>query len=200
MKSLLYKLIAGVMCILLAGSLFACTPEPEAEPLALVKAAPLDGASYLLGDSMGDYTLTDIDGKTYTFSEILKEKKAVVLNFWFINCGPCRMEFPYLNEAYDIYKDDLEVIAVNPVGDSEDEIKAFRDEFALTFPVASGESGWQNALHIEGYPTTVVIDRFGKIAFKHTGYLSSTEEFEDIFEFYTSDGYTATTVKNLNDI
>ena len=54
-----------------------------------------------LGDVMFDFTVTASDGKEYTLSELLKEKDAVVLNFWYLNCAPCRMEFPYLQEAYE---------------------------------------------------------------------------------------------------
>lgn len=200
MKTFLYKLMAGFMCIIIAVSLFACSNEPEAQQVSLAEAAPLESSSYLSGDTMGDYTLTDVNGESHTFSEILKEKKAIVLNFWFINCGPCKLEFPYLVEAYENYKEDIEVLAINPVGESAEEIKAFAEDFSLTFPVIEGESGWQSAMHIEGYPTTVVIDKFGKIAFKHTGYLDSTESFEDIFEFFTSEDYTASVVKNLSNI
>ena len=73
-----------------------------------------------LGDVMFDFTITDTDGKDYTLSELLKEKDAVVLNFWYINCGPCRQEFPYLQEAYEAYSDRIELLAMNPV-DGTDE-------------------------------------------------------------------------------
>ena len=69
---------------------------------------------YKLGDVVLDFELTATNGTTYKLSELLKEKKAVVLNFWFLNCGPCKMEFPFLQAAYDEYKDKIEVLAINP--------------------------------------------------------------------------------------
>lgn len=198
MKKIVIKLCALLLLLVFVFSFVACESE-SAEPM-LISDPILENASYLLGDTMGDYTLTDVNGVTYSFSEILSEKKALILNFWFINCGPCRMEFPYLEEAYNTYKEDIEVLAINCVGDSSKDIKAFAQEFGLTFPVIEGDYAWEKAMHIQGYPTTVVIDRFGKITMKHTGYVDSTETFENIFEFFTSDHYVATEVKDLNDI
>ena len=60
----------------------------------------LNGVNYKVGDVMHDFTLTDIDGNVLTLSEILEEKKMVMLNFWYSNCNPCRMEFPHMESAY----------------------------------------------------------------------------------------------------
>lgn len=199
MKNRVLKTFALLMCLVLSFSVTACNGGQEADVVSLDDVS-LEQASLLEGSVMCDYTFTDINGNSYTISQLLSEKKAVVLNFWFINCGPCRMEFPYLNEAYNAYKDELEVIAVDCVGDSKEDITAFAREFGLTFPVAEGDPLWQQAMHIQGYPTTVVIDRFGKIALKHTGYLSSTEAFEEIFELFTADDYSSSSVENLDII
>ena len=78
-----------------------------------------------LGDVMFDFTVTSSDGKDYTLSELLKEKDAVVLNFWYLNCNPCRMEFPYLQEAYEAYSDRIELLALNPVDGTDEPVAAF---------------------------------------------------------------------------
>ena len=54
---------------------------------------------YKLGSIVKDFSVTDVNGKTYKISELLKENKAVILNFWFIGCGPCKMEVPYMQQA-----------------------------------------------------------------------------------------------------
>ncbi len=147
-----------------------------------------------------DFTVTDSKGITYTLSELLKTKKAVVLNFWFINCGPCKMEFPYLQEAYNAYSDNIEVLAINPVDGNDDSISAFAEENSLSFPMVSGDPVWENAFSLRAYPTTVVIDRFGTVAMVHKGYITETETFTTIFDFFSSDDYTQTVVNNIEDI
>ena len=105
----LKKAIFLILCICLL-CLVGCADNGN----HLVTGAVLSASSYKLGDNMGDYTVTDINGQTHSFSELLQSKKAIVLNFWFVNCGPCQMEFPYLQSAYDTYSDDVAVIAINP--------------------------------------------------------------------------------------
>ncbi len=200
MKALINKYICLALALLFILMCAGCGNAKAPEASSLETDAVLSESRYILGDTMGDYTVTDVNGVSYKFSEILKDKKAIVLNFWFINCGPCRIEFPYMNEAYESFKDDIEILAINPVGDSEADIKAFAEENGLAFPVIAGDTDWNNAMSIQGYPTTVVIDRTGVVSMKHTGYIDSTETFECIFEFFTNDGYTATVVNNLSDI
>lgn len=200
MKSLFFRLCALSLCVILGLICAGCVVQQPPQSYTLEMNPDLSSSRYTLGDTMGDYTVTDVNGVSHSFSEILDTKKAIVLNFWFINCGPCQMEFPYMNEAYEAYKDKLEILAINPVGDSETDIKAFAEEFGLSFPMAAGDIAWESAFALQGYPTTVVIDQTGTVSFVHTGYIDSTETFEAIFEFFTKGGYTPTLIENLSDI
>lgn len=168
--------------------------------IVLGDGSDLTDVIYRLGDVIHDFTLAVADGTEYELSEVLKEKKAVVLNFWYINCGPCKMEFPYLQEAYEQYKDDIEVIAINPVDGTNDSIATFAQDMGLTFPMAVGETEWETCMELTAYPTTVVIDRYGTIAMIHKGMVTETEVFTSIFEYFTSDDYKQTTIRSIDDI
>lgn len=167
---------------------------------ALLPESALGERTFKAGDVFCDFTVTDSKGITYTLSELLETKKAVVLNFWFLNCGPCKMEFPYLEEAYADCSSAIEVLAINPVDGDEAAISAFAEENSLTFPMAKGEIKWEKAFGISAYPTTVVIDRYGTVAMMHTGYLTSKEDFTKIFDYFTADDYTQSVIRNLSDI
>lgn len=150
---------------------------------------PADG-KFDLGDPMVDFTLTDLEGKTYTASQVLKEKKALVLNFWFTTCGPCAAEFPFLQKAYDAYKDSVALVAVNPYEtDTLDKIQAFVKDNKLAFPVAQADTAWASALNITAYPTTIIIDRYGFIAFAHTGTVTEEGVFEKLMGYYGGETY-----------
>lgn len=166
----------------------------------LLSEEDLEGVTFELGGVFADMSVTTPDGKNYTISELLKEKKAVVINFWFINCGPCKMEFPYLQQAYEEYQDDIEVIAVNPVDGTDDTIAAFQKDMELTFPMAVCDEKWAQHMELTAYPTTVVIDRYGTIGMIHKGMVTEAEEFARVFEFFTADDYEQTTVRSINDI
>ena len=196
MKSAFSKRVFALLLCFALISICGCADNGG----GLIADAKLSASSYNLGDYMGDYTVTDVEGNSYTFSELLKTKKAIVLNFWFINCGPCKMEFPYLQTAYDVYSDDVAVIAINPVGDKANKIQKYAEQNELTIPMVAGDMAWQTAFDLRGYPTTVVIDRYGSVAFMHMGAVTEDGVFEKIFEFFTADGYKKTTVNSINDI
>lgn len=169
------------------------------EPV-LGDATDMSGVTYKLGSVVHDFTVTATDGKEYKISELLKTKKAVVLNFWFINCGPCKMEFPYLQQAYIDYQDDIALIAINPYDGTNDTVSAYAVENNLTFPMASTDSAWADIMQLTAYPTTVVIDRYGTICMIHKGMVTSKEEFTKSFEFFTADDYQQTLIRNISDI
>ena len=110
------------------------------------------------------------------------------------------MEFPYLQQAYTQYQDDIEVLAINPVDGTNDTIATFAQDNGLTFPMAVGETEWETCMKLSAYPTTVVIDRYGAIGMIHKGMVTDTETFTKVFEFFTSDDYEQTTIKNIDDI
>lgn len=195
---ILKKFIVFILCACLCLCFFSgCKDNVTSN---LVSNADLSSSSYKLGDYMGDYSITDINGNTHTFSEILKSKKAIVLNFWFINCGPCQMEFPYLQKAADAYREDVAVIAINPVDNKAEKITKYAKQNELTLPLAVGEPAWINAFNLKGFPTTVVIDCYGKVAFTHTAAITEDGVFEKIFEFFTADDYKQTVINNIDDI
>lgn len=153
-----------------------------------------------LGDVMFDFTVTSSDGVEYTLSELLKEKDAVVLNFWYLNCDPCRQEFPYLQEAYEEYSDRIEVLAMNPVDGTDEEIAVFKKELELTFPMFACDPDWAHAMQLTAYPTTVIIDRDGFISLIHGGSITSTKIFTDAFAHFTAEDYTPGVVEDISDL
>lgn len=166
----------------------------------LMEEVDLSEVTFELGGMMADFTFTAPDGTEYKISEILKEKKALILNFWYLECNPCRAEFPYLQEAYEAYSDKVEVLALNPVNSDDDAIAKFRKELELTFPMAKCDADWQSAMNLTAYPTTVVIDCFGNIAMIHKGSITEEGEFEKIFSFFSSDDYEQTIVESIEDL
>ena len=161
--------------------------------------------TYTLGSVMRDFTVTTVDGQELTLSKILEEKQAVVLNFWFTGCDPCRAEFPLLQAAYAEYSDLIEVITMNPTDYSRDtveEIQAFRDSFGLTMPMATCSSKWESALkgHFTGYPTTVIIDRYGVVCLIDSGAVTDAGVFEAAFAHFTAEDYEQKMLNGFSEL
>ena len=66
-----------------------------------------------------------INGSIKSFSDF--EGSMLVINFWYINCGPCIAEMPYLNKLVEKYKDDnIKFLTLS--FDSKEDIKQFISE------------------------------------------------------------------------
>lgn len=164
----------------------------------------LSGVSYTTGSVMRDFSVTTTTGETFTLSEVLKEKDAVLINFWFSTCGPCVNEFPLMVEAYEKYKEDLAIIALNPpetqAQDTLDDIKMFQSTYGLTFDVAQDLQGLNRAFGVTGFPTSVMIDRYGVVTMVETGGITSERVFDVIFDYFTGDNYEQKLIYDYNDI
>lgn len=169
---------------------------------SVIKNESLSGVSYKLGSVMHDFSVVARDGQTYRLSEILKEKKAVMLNFWFTTCSPCQAEFPYMSQAYEKYKDDIEILAMNHTN-TEDDIDFFEMMYGLDplpFPKVKDYTQMRNAFGIANYPTSIIIDRYGVICLIEVGGLPSAEPFEKAFEHFSSDSYTQQLFNNISEL
>lgn len=142
-----------------------------------------------VGDVMYDFTVTTPDGEKITLSEILAEKKMVLLNFWFSTCGSCATEFPYMDDAYQMYSDKGAVVALDPLEPSAT-VGTYQASMGLSFPMAACPNAWaSSAFGFSNYPSTVVIDRYGVICLIEVGALTSLSPFTSIFEYFTADEY-----------
>ncbi len=177
MKSVLALLLAVMLCF--AG-------------IAVAEDAPV---VYELGGKIDDFTVTTYDGQTVTLSEVLKEKEAVLINIWATWCGPCRNEFPFMEEAYKQYSDKVEVIALScEPTDTDDVLATFVAEMGMTFKVAQDTVGMADKFNVSAIPTSVVVDRFGTICFWESGSLPDVGSFTRLFDAFLGDGYTESVV------
>jgi peroxiredoxin len=104
------------------------------------------------------FTAKGLDGKTYDLAAL--KGKAVVLNFWFIGCPPCRQEIPSLNTLVkEFAKKDVVFLAL--ALDDEKDLKEFLKKSPFTYTIVPKASEVSQKYGVEGYPTHIVIDRNG---------------------------------------
>ncbi len=155
---------------------------------SLIKDGNLADVQLGLGDVMYDFTVTDAGGNDVTLSEVLKEKDMVLLNFWYTTCSWCLKEFPYMEQSYQTYKDKVGIIALNPYEQNE-VIKPFQETNGLSFTMANCPASWSNTFAIVGYPTSIVVDRYGVICLIESGGLTSVTPFNNTFTYFTDENY-----------
>ena len=149
---------------------------------------------YRLGDVMHDFTVLTSDNRYFTLSEALQEKKAVLLNFWATWCGPCKAEFPAMQNAYVAAQDEIAVIAVSTT-DAQDTVKDFKAEQGLSFDMAGG-TNLPTLFSIDSVPVSIVIDRYGVISYWHVGAMTAKSDFLGLFDKFTGENYVQTVIES----
>lgn len=167
---------------------------------APLKDESLNGRTLSVGEVMPDFTVTAPDGTDYTLSEMLKEKDMVLVNVWYSTCGPCVNEFPYLEQAYQMYQDRVEVLAINSYpADNNDSVAAFKDSMGISFPMAKCPLEW-GTFGTSGYPTSVIVDRYGVIVLIEVGGITSIRPFTSIFETISGDDYEQKLYNSVDEL
>jgi peroxiredoxin len=146
--------------VLAAGALFS----------AQAATTPSSGAP--------DFTLPSLGGPNLRLQE--QRGQVVMVNFWATWCGPCRVEMPHLARLYEKYRGSgFVVFAVNI---DEDPRKAadLATKLGLRFPVLlDTEKKVSRMYDLSTMPSTVLIDRDGRVRHVHRGY---RDGYEDTYE------------------
>lgn len=170
------------------------TPETEGTVVPAGDYNPTV-TGFKLGDIIADFSFTTYDRKTVTLSEVLAEKDAVLINIFATWCGPCKSEFPFMESAYQQFKDRVEIMALSGDGsDNADKIRQLATSLGLTFPMGMDTPGFMRSFNLNAFPTTIVLDRFGTIVFTNVGSFPDEASFVNLFEFLVSDEYTESVV------
>ena len=99
--------------------------------------------------------------------------KVVILNFWATWCSPCKAEIPGFIDLQQKYREKgLVVVGIALDEHGVSKVKRFVEENRLNYPVVLGNIMMMENFGGEGIPTTLVIDRSGKIVAKHLGFTS----------------------------
>jgi peroxiredoxin len=132
------------------------------------KKYDIEHSGALNGVDAPDFQAKTINGKRVHLAEF--KGKVVVLNFWFIACPPCRLEIVPLNEVVNEFKDQ-DVIFLSIAREKDDDVKTYLKSTEFLFQtIADPKSAIGNHVyHLFGYPTTIVIDKLGKIRYYSLG-------------------------------
>lgn len=143
------------------------TTSSEATP-------PADGKD--VGATMPEYTAMGLDGSKFDLAA--KRDKVVLVNVWATWCGPCRFEIPELQKLHEEYGPrGFEVIGVSVDESGVDSVKQFiGEQKKMTYPVIlDAEGKIANILQTSVLPTSILVDRSGKIVWKQVGAIEAKD-------------------------
>lgn len=133
---------------------------------------PRQSDSFVEGAKFDGFKTSDINGDKYDFRKITG--KIIVLNFWFINCPPCKAEIPELNNLVDQYKDNDDIIFIAIALDGKNELKDFLTKTPFNYKIIDNARYIAQKYGVKSYPTHVVIDKSGTIKFSTLGLAPNT--------------------------
>jgi len=123
-----------------------------------------------IGSLIPDFSLTDLQGNEMRISHF--RGKPVILNFWTVDCAPCKLEMPLFQKLVEATKGEIEVVAVN-MGDSRKDVEEYVNANGFTFTILLDEDGRVSDLfNVMAFPVTYIIDQDGIIQNHHTGQLT----------------------------
>jgi peroxiredoxin len=125
-----------------------------------------------------DFALPARDGGQVRLSEL--KGQVVMINFWATWCGPCRQEMPQLDRLYQKYKSSGFVLLGVNVDEDVRKATDVAAKLGVTFPVLLDTDKAVSKLYdLSTMPSTVIIDRDGKVRYFHRGYLAGYEDNYD---------------------
>ncbi|HJV61079.1 MAG TPA: TlpA disulfide reductase family protein [Albitalea sp.] len=142
--------------------------------LALACCATLDSSAVAPASAAPDFTLRSMDGPNLRLQE--QRGRVVLVNFWATWCGPCRQEMPHMNRLYEKYRASGFVLLGINVDEDPRNAAGVAAKLGLKFPVLLDTDKKVSKLYqLATMPSTVLIDRDGRVRYVHRGYVDGVE-------------------------
>ena len=122
--------------------------------------------------SAPDFSLKTIEDREITLSGL--KGKVVLLDFWATWCGPCKESVPHLIQIYKNYQEkEFELIGMNMDKGEIDTVRHFVRSVDIPYPIIMTPDNVARQYGVTGLPTTILIDKKGKIREKIVGFSKS---------------------------
>jgi thiol-disulfide isomerase/thioredoxin len=141
-----------------------------------------DDFGYTVGESVKNIAFKDLENNTFQLNKILGKKKFTLLEFWGTWCAPCIKMTPKLIETQNKFSSNLNIVSI-AVDENCQKVKKYVAKHKLNwkFGIVPFNRSWENPiikqLHIEGYPTFLLLDSKGKIVSR-----GGTDTFDDMIK------------------
>lgn len=132
-----------------------------------------------------DFSLAALDATPSRLSDY--KGRVVLLNFWATWCTGCKQEIPWFMDFQTKYqRGGLAVVGVSLDDEGWKVLKPYLAEHPMNYKVALGNDAVANLYGgVDALPTTLLIDRQGRIAWQHTGVVDRPEVEKELQDLLT---------------
>jgi cytochrome c biogenesis protein CcmG/thiol:disulfide interchange protein DsbE len=127
-----------------------------------------------------EFTLNDSSDKPVRLSQLRGD--VVLLNFWATWCAPCGVEIPMFIGFQRAYRDrNFVVLGVALDEDGWSVVRPYADAKKIDYPIVVGNDRISELFGgLKAVPTTLIIDRQGRVAATHIGLCKKSDYEDDI--------------------
>ncbi|SRR5258707_10707777 len=140
------------------------------------------------GARVGDFQIPLYSGYQYDNQAQIQlsalHGKVVMINFWASWCKPCEQEAADLEQAWQYYQTDGQVVFVGvDYVDTEPQARAYLAKFGITFATGPDLGTRVSQLfRITGVPESYFIDQNGVLQYAQIGPFSSVDEIKSVID------------------
>ena len=133
---------------------------------------PKESTAFVTGKKTKLFKVKDIEGNTIDLRD--PKGKIIVMNFWFINCPPCKREIPDLNELVAEFGSDSNIIFVAVALDDKAALQQFVKTSPFRYQIVDNGRFFAQDYGVKYYPTHAIFDGEGKVYFHTSGLAHNT--------------------------
>ena len=193
-KNILSALLCGICCIALLGGCGEPSDKAAENPAdASVAEDTQAGAEPAGGESLGEFSMEDMEGNTYT-QDMFSDYSLTMVNVFTTWCTPCINEIPDLEKLRNEMADQgvnvvgIALDAIDATGSADGEAvekaKLLAEQTGVTYPFLIPDAGYLNGrlMGINAVPETFFVDKDGNIVGETYTGSRSLDEWKSVVE------------------
>jgi thiol-disulfide isomerase/thioredoxin len=128
---------------------------------------------------VSNFTVQSLNGDKWSLED--QRGKVVLVNFWATWCPPCRVETPALVDLHSKYANrGFTIAGITMDEEPQDTVPAFVNKYGISYPILTPTAQLSLIDRVEALPTSILIDRSGRIARTYIGLVTEIGLSDDI--------------------